>query len=602
MRIQHNIAAINTHRSMNFTNKGLSNTLEKLSSGYRINRAGDDAAGLAISEKMRGQIRGLNMAQKNTQDAISLVQTAEGAMTEIHAMLQRGRELSVQAANDTNTTFDREQLQKEISQINEEIDHLANRTEFNTKKLLTSEKPTLGNLEELSGIGSIIDPKIRKLTEDLVGYMIKTTEKAVTDAYGITSRAEYEIEIKYDNGGKGGWVASVWSKFDLGTGKGHPYELNIDKDDFFTDEPLWVSQDRIIAHEMVHAVMSGAGISHTDRPFWFSEGTAELVAGANERVRGDLNALSPGYSFTTASAADQATTIQNLLAVTETATDSPGYSAGYLASKYLMKAINDKNPAHSIQDFMKDLSQVGATFDGVMNTYTNFATNAAFMTDFKGANGQAFVQGLNLFDPAAITQTGSILEGKTINGTTYGSDDLGIIPDTANALDSNTMFKYKWHASTYKEAIDLAGGTPALGASIDAIRTGEVLQFQIGANEGQSFVMETYKVSAANLGIANQKVTSHEEAIVAITSFDRAINVISSARSNLGAIQNRLEHTINNLGTASENLTSAESRIRDTDMAKEMMSFTKNNILMQAAQSMLSQANQQPQGVLQLLG
>ncbi|MGE7022745.1 flagellin [Solibacillus cecembensis] len=270
MRIQHNISALNTHRNLSFNNTQASKNLEKLSSGYKINRAGDDAAGLAISEKMRGQIRGLDMATKNAQDSISLIQTAEGALNETHSILQRMRELAVQSANDTNVTSDRADLQKEINALSEEITRIATDTEFNTQKLL----------------------------------------------------------------------------------------------------------------------------------------------------------------------------------------------------------------------------------------------NGSF--------------------------------------------------------------------------------------------TGKV--FHIGANQDQKITLSVTTMTAAKLGVSKVSISSQDGANTAITTINDAITNVSKTRSDLGAVQNRLEHTINNLGATSENLTAAESRIRDTDMAKEMMGFTKNNILMQAAQSMLAQANQQPQGVLQLLG
>ena len=270
MRIQHNISALNTHRNLGFNNAQAAKNLEKLSSGYKINRAGDDAAGLSISEKMRGQIRGLDMAQKNAQDSISLIQTAEGALNETHSILQRMRELAVQSSNDTNVDADRTALQKEVDALTSELTRIAEDTEFNTQTLL-------------------------------------------------------------------------------------------------------------------------------------------------------------------------------------------------------------------------------------------------------------------------------------------------------------------------------AGGF-----------TGKV--FHIGANEGQSITLDIEAMDAAGLGVDGVKIDSQTDADEAITTINNALSTVSTQRSALGAVQNRLEHTINNLGATSENLTAAESRIRDTDMAKEMMGFTKNNILMQAAQSMLAQANQQPQGVLQLLG
>lgn len=318
MRIQHNISALNTHRNLTFNNAQASKNLEKLSSGYKINRAGDDAAGLAISEKMRGQIRGLDMATKNAQDSISLIQTAEGALNETHAILQRMRELAVQSANDTNVSSDRAALQLEINSLAEEITRISTDTEFNTQKLLT---------------GSFAGAK----TKDFANA---GKDKAAED-FKITD------------------ATSDGKVFHIGANSGQSIKLSI-----------------------TNMSASALGVS----------------------VQSD------------------ATKVEN----------------------------------------------VGRGGDLSKSTGINIST-------------------------------------------------------------------------------------------------------QSGADKS-------------------------------IAIIDAALNRVSETRASLGAVQNRLEHTINNLGTTSENLTAAESRIRDTDMAKEMMGFTKNNILMQAAQSMLAQANQQPQGVLQLLG
>lgn len=316
MIINHNMAAMNTHRQLGSNNAAAANNIEKLSSGLKINRAGDDAAGLAISEKMRGQIRGLDMAQKNSQDGISLIQTAEGALNETHDILQRMRELATQAANDTNVKSDRGEIQKELDSLTSEVNRIANTTEFNTQKLM-------------SGAGST------KFT----------------------------------------------ATFQIGANNGQAMEVEIFKMD-----------------------ATALGLQGTEK---------------------------------TEHAAGNSTT---------------------------------------------ELTKAGA------------------VTDAKYASGASVNNGTN---------------------------------------------------------------SSPVGAGLD--------------------------------------VSNHSNATNAIKAIDQAIEAVSAQRSSLGAYQNRLEHTINNLGTSSENLTAAESRIRDVDMAKEMMDFTKNNILTQAAQAMLSQANQQPQGVLQLL-
>ncbi|AWE06388.1 flagellin [Lysinibacillus sp. 2017] len=380
MRIQHNISALNTHRNLGFNNAQASKNLEKLSSGYKINRAGDDAAGLAISEKMRGQIRGLDMATKNANDSISLIQTAEGALNETHAILQRMRELAVQSANDTNVQEDREAIQKEVEQLKQEITRISTDTEFNTQKLLDGSFGKGPAGEKVFHIGAnskqSIDLGISDTSTSALGLA-----SGVTAASGITAQTTEGVNVTHFN--KGSEVlASGWYADDLSTA--------------------------------AVTAASGAGLP----------GTAASGAKA-------------GDSFT---------------------------SGGV---KYTFKE-------------------------------QQLAEDAGFYT------------------------SGGSLTTKAASGE---------------------------------------------------------------------------RVEAGGINLTTQK-----GADAAITAIDKSLSKISDTRSNLGAVQNRLEHTINNLGATSENLTAAESRIRDTDMAAEMMNFTKNNILMQAAQSMLAQANQQPQGVLQLLG
>ena len=385
----------------------LNKSLEKLSSGYKVNRAGDDSAGLAISEKMRGQIRGLNMASKNIQDGISLIQTAEGALNEIHSLLQRGRELSVQASNDTNVNDDRKAIQMEIDEIKKEITNIGNNTEFNTKKLLDG---------SLSSKGS---SNMSQSTLNAVG--MSGSAATVEDgwiSFGYDSSLPYKVKLnqgeKVEDDSSKGLFTSLLISVNYGTG-GIPQSLNI------------------------HATPNG-----------------EIIT------------------------------------------------------------LNDSNLIYSYN---------GITID------------------------------------ATATTTGS--------GTRY----IGGVFLTAGVNDKPTNDNSK----------------------------SESLILQVGANEGQTVELTIDDVRSQALGIGGVSVLDNSLAQNAITSFDNAINTVSSVRSHLGAFQNRLEHTYNSVINTAENLTNAESRIRDADMAKEMMNFTKKSILMQATQSMLSQANQQSQSVLQLL-
>ncbi|RLL83189.1 flagellin [Petrotoga sp. Shatin.DS.tank11.9.2.9.3] len=387
MRINHNISALNAWRSMDQVNQSMGKTLEKLSSGLRINRAGDDAAGLAISEKMRGQIKGLDTAVKNAQDSISLIQTAEGALTETHSILQRMRELSVQAASDTNTNVDRNQIQLELDQLREEIDRISRTTEFNTMKLLD------GKIESFRGS---VDAKV------VTGGNINV-ELAVVSSGAV--EGTYVVEVGQLNGN--------------------------------VTSPLDVKITQIKADGTISSTLSTLG--------------------------------------------------------------------------------------------------------------------------------------------AASAKLGNIT--------------------------------FKWDAATFD--IDDFGGSLPLNEVIDSavVRVEEIntaddqLVLQIGANEGHNIVLGIDDMSSKALGLTEDslKATDQDSAERSIMVVDAAIHKVSTARASLGAVQNRLEHTISNLGVASENLTAAESRIRDADMAKEMMDFTKQQILLQASNAMLAQANTIPQNVLQLL-
>lgn len=414
MIINHNMNALNAHRNMGANNTAAGKSMEKLSSGLRINRAGDDAAGLAISEKMRGQIRGLEQSSRNSSDGISMIQTAEGALNETTNILQRMRELAVQSANDTNTSDDREQLQKEMTQLGEEIDRIANNTEFNTKKLLN------GNMG--------------KATTAAAGTVIN--EGSIDDNADENTELRNLTDINGNN---------------LGIAKG----------------------DEIIAT-------------------WSVGGTQ--------------------------------------------------YSA-----KIQITADDDK------------LEKI---IDGITNA-----------------------------DGGTVAEV-DITDGKiTVTAANDG---------TANQINGLSI-EVKSAAGDRKEAASNALSSFKVDTKAADERTNGSANLQIGANASQQLNLSIEDMRATALGVKNLQVGTQSQANTAINVIDEATKRVSSERANLGAAQNRLEYTISNLDNTAENLTSAESTLRDVDMAKEMMEYSKNNILSQAAQSMISQANQQPQNVLQLL-
>lgn len=516
--------------------------MEKLASGLKINRAGDNAAGLAISEKMRAQIHGLNQSSRNAQDGISLIQTAEGGLNEVHSLLQRGRELAVQASTDTSTATDKKAIQDEVKNIKKEIDKIANQTEFNTIKLL--------NKDPVSSSG-----EMQKAIEGLQKYWLSNSEDVIATNYGLQADgATLEIQFIEDSGdGRVAWVQG--SYYATGTdGRYFNQKLFLDMSDF---SPVslpdgggsWISNDRIIGHEMVHAVM-GRTTNMRDLPTWFLEGAAEFIGGGDERLKID-----------SANGANKNAIVTNNIAAWDSS--SADYSSAYLAVKYLdsqvtggIKALFDEIKLASHGGNEKSLDQALTDLIGKDTTQ--------FLTDFQ-ANGSAFFDTLNLSD----ADTGAI----------QGGDNSSTIPNTLNndLLNPLSGFKEIW---------------PSL------LGSNNQLTLQVGANQSQTIAIDFANVTTKALGIEDLDVTSTPDAI---NLFDTAIASVSSSRGRFGALQNRLEHTMNNLQNSAENLQSAESRIRDADIASEYMKYTKNNILAQASQAMLAQANQKPQAILQLL-
>ena len=404
MRIQHNIMAMNAYRNYTNNTSALSKNLEKLSSGYKINRAGDDAAGLAISEKMRAQITGLETAQKNAKDGISLVQTAEGALTEVHDMLNRMVELADQSANGTyDDETDRDNLQKEFAQLKSEIDRIADSSNFNGIKLLD------GSMQE----GNQLDTSTTVISSDA------TTSKAGIDV---------SVQMATQAANQSGTGTKLSVKF---------------------------------------AVASGSATAKVN-----NSGTVTIT----------------------------------------------------------LKKATDYTAAE-IQELLTKVTASGSKVsDDMLNAIKEAKVTGTGITDAAGKS--------------AVASTGT----KT---TDVGSDLTLQIGDTSDSYNQLTVSIQDMHVDS--------------------------------------------------LGLDTVSIGDQASAQAAVDAIKNAINIVSSVRGTLGATQNRLDHTINNLSVMTENIQDAESTIRDTDVADEMMAYTKNNILIQSAQAMLAQGNQVPQGVLQLL-
>jgi flagellin len=526
---------MNTNRQLGIATTTLSKSTEKLSSGYRINRAADDAAGLAISEKMRSQIRGLNQASSNAQDGISLIQTAEGALQESHSILQRMRELAIQAANGTETDEDRGNIQDEIKQLQSELDRISTDTEFNTMKLLDGSLDGSASVTSAGPKFGVYDTNLKAfVTSDVSGVSVSTTTGAVA-----------------------GGESAVW---DIA---GTVLTLNLAANTTYTQAEI----DDLIKNAKQEDSLAAA--APADVKVVFNNGviTAET----------DINGA----------ATEKGVRAKNTTAVGITSTS--GKFVGVTAITITANKYGADN---------------------------NVTINLTF-TAVKGEE-EAKVGTAASYTTSGALQTAGIYDLKLATGVEYTESDIEKILAKAgfsaevefsgpNPDEPNTLFVT---SSAISATIKLAGGA-GLGdddaylgqKNYDVKSGGEGVTLQVGANSGQTISFGIGNMGSVALGVDTTKVDTSTQtgASDSIDAIDSAIGTVSKQRSLLGAIQNRLEHTISNLDNTAENLQSAESQIRDVDMAEEMVGFSKYNIIQQAAQSMLAQANQSNQGVLSLL-
>ncbi|GGD92203.1 flagellin N-terminal helical domain-containing protein [Paenibacillus nasutitermitis] len=562
MIINHNIAALNTHRQLSINTVNTNKNIEKLSSGLRINRAGDDAAGLAISEKMRGQIRGLDQATRNAQDGISLIQTAEGALNETHSILQRMREISVQAANDTNTLDDRKELQKEMNQLTSEINRIGNTTEFNTQKLLNGDKG--------AAVG-VAGTEVTTVTTVAGDYTVNIGAK-YTETNGGLKLSGDKIDVANSTDPAFAWNAINEAKDNKVTieKKGSDILVSITGED--------KDGNKISINDAkVNLSADGKSYTYNEDGISFSIAKSDFdAAQEGAKMELDLNVGATG-------------------------------AAGNKNATGAKSTLNDID-----ENVAKGANPPTAAITGNKVTVGAGTLPGAASVEFSA-------KGVDAAD-GKVTVTIKDADGKVLSEDQYDF----------KAAQTGT-FKYDNHGISFE--VNFGAETKNFGFTKEletktttspAETVDQSVTFQVGANKSQSISLDINDMRAKALGITGTgagfsttanvtngtdnksvenslDITTATGAANAISVLDAATALVSGERAKLGAVQNRLEHTINNLGTTSENLTAAESRIRDVDMAKEMMEQTKNNILAQAAQAMLAQANQQPQGVLQLL-
>lgn len=548
MIINNNMNAMNAHRNMSFNTTQTGKAMEKLSSGLRINRAGDDAAGLAISEKMRAQVRGLDQATRNAQDGISLIQTAEGALNETHSILQRMRELAVQSSNDTNTDADRASINTEITQLKDEVDRIGNTTEFNTKKLIDG---SIGQ-KQLTGSdkAAVISSALGKETAATV------TTAEVDDAAFVPANGTLNLKIDGANISVS-LTASDYTGFKSGAVVNtEAYAAKLQEDINSAIEAYNKSNDTKISNVTVTESAATDGTISIKSGSVGATSTVDVVASATSAAYGlTANATTPRSStglegtFSAAGAA-QVTAIAN----------------SATSAREMTMTIDGT-------DIKVDLATVGVA------TYNANADMSTFATNLQSDINTAITK----YNATVPTE-------KQVQSVNVSIKDGSVVVESGSDKATSSI---KFDNSEAAQLLGLAKQNSAT--------QGGGLDFQIGANQKQTMKVTIEDMRTDALKIKDVDLSTKAGAQEALTKINDAIEKVSSQRSNLGAFQNRLEHTINNLGTSAENLTAAESRIRDVDMAKEMMNFTKNNILNQAAQAMLSQANQQPQAVLQLL-
>ena len=540
MVVQHNMQAMNANRMLNVTTTQQSKATEKLSSGYKINRAADDAAGLSISEKMRKQIKGLDRASTNAEDGVSSVQTAEGALTEVHSMLQRMNELAVQASNGTNSESDRSAIQDEISQLTTEIDRVSETTKFNETYLLKGDAN-----------GGTTQNTIKAHDAGLAGKLTDVgTGTATFKANDLTNGSKVTIA-------------------------GKEYTIDTAAATNPSIEGLTNAEAAAFGKE-VGAPAATKAKTEIDLTDWGNQtGDTIKVAGteytqaANTTIADVVTAINAKFTA-----------------------DNTAFTARADGNKLVIEA-NDagQKTAIAITDAKANGATVTATAtngaDAARGTYTAYADADALKADLAAGN-DIYLGNLDtkvdtsLSDKINVADAYKLMAKELETASNIGADDDKKATVTNNGDGTFTIAEGKAEVSA-KLSFSLHVGA-------DADMTNKIN-------------VDIESMSAAGLGIKglNVKDTTGMAATYAIDAIADAVAKVSEQRSALGAVQNRLEHTIANVDNVVENTTSAESRIRDTDMAETMVEYSKNNILAQAGQSMLAQANQANQGVLSLL-
>lgn len=609
-------------------------------------------------------IRGLNRASTNAQDGISLLQTADGALEESHSIIQRIRELSVQAANDTNTDEDRDAIQKEIDALVVEVDRIADDTEFNTKKLLDGSLdsspvkalPYIRYASEEGGVqqyvkGVNVTPivasgvnlsstQIGNLESALVDSIVPQAVNKLLSTFGSSLGSdltqisdEIGLKIYRDNSSTLAYVSNRYGYYSNGALAPEAMQLNLsvnvntlgfDASGNLTADSRKALEDTIV-HEMMHALMDdtlvngmigavdGVLDSSNSFPKWFKEGMAQTVAGgctnSNDWVNGGL-----GITSSSSESQISSTVKASSNKLSNSSSNSSSYGTGYLACMYLgwmaagkPASVDSSSIASGLNTVLKKL-QDGDSLSDVVSSVSGgtYSSLSDFESKFGDTQSSKFIK--DLVTAVGNTGNGSVVASLTSNDllpdTNASSSDYKVNKNS-EYVKSSVGNSRNWTSGGGKKASANKGsgqqGAQGSGGIV-VTKAPAALNLQIGALGGQGIEVTLEDAHAQAIGLSNLSVKSFSDAGAAIEACDVAIGNISRQRSNIGAYVNRLEHTINNLENTSENTQSAESLIRDTDMADMMVEYSKATILQQAGQSMLAQANQQTRGVLSMLG
>ena len=593
MKINHNMGAMNSKRNMKINNKASSKSIEKLSSGLRISSAGDDVAGLSISEKMRSQIRGLEQASRNAADGITLIQTAEGALNETNSILQRMRELSVQSINDTNNESDRNAIQKEINSLTSEINRIANNTEYNTKKLLTG--------GEGKGIKAInLDFNGTEVTHtkgnDAVtkGMKVGVDIKAGLSSNAVPRPDGFNFELK--------GVALSVSFVHLPNG-------NVGDITYATQNNGVITGGQVKITNTQNGTLEAKDVEKV------AKATAELFQkqiDSNPTLNGEFKAYNKGSQIIIEALDSNGTVSNGEMKITGIASSKNGLTVSDantgnvvgdgatigkqdIPAKGASTTIDFSNVAATLDD-IKALVDAGMSINGQTIQFFD-STDGPYKGKAIGIDIKGVTNAEQLVD-AIITQTQNKLHGVEL--TKDGNSKLVITSTTKGEHSKLEIF----NGNSYNKDIEIS--------------------LQVGSNENQSMLVSIGEMTAIGLGLVgvgdgfrtvyevddgegnynvecSLDVTTAKNAQNAIGIIDEATKKVSTQRSALGAYQNRLQYVVNNLNYSAENTISSESKIRDTDMALEVTRNTKSDILLQAAQSMMAQANSAPEQIIQLL-